>query len=378
MNWIAWKMLTGDRAKYLGIIFGVTFGSLLIAHQTSIFVSLMGRTVSQITDVRDADIWVMNSKTQSVDELRPLSENDLLAVRGTPGVDWAVKLYKGMITARRENGIYRQVILMGLDDQSLTGAPQEMILGSLSDLRRPDAVLVDKAGYSYLFPGEPFAVGKILEMNDRRAVVVGICKASAPFQTFPVLYTRYSQAIRFAPPERNVLSFVLAKAKPGVDPQSICERVNQRTKLLALTTPQFAWKTIGYYMASTGIPINFGITILLGFVVGVAIAGQTFYLFTIENLKQFGNLKAMGVTNLQLVQMILLQAGIVGIIGFGIGLGLSAAFFEGTKDVTHLAGFHMPWQIAALTAGAVSLIVVIASLLSIRRVLILEPAVVFR
>ena len=377
MNWIAWRMLTGDRAKYLGIVFGVAFGSLLISHQTSIFVSLMRRTGSQIVDVPDADIWVMDERTQSVDELRSLRDNDLLAVRGTPGVEWAVKFYKGMVTARQPNGRFRQVVLLGLDDATLAGAPREMLKGTLDDLRRPDAVVVDKAGYEYLFPGEPVELGRTLEMNDRRAVVVGVCEASPPFQTFPILYSRYSQATRFAPSQRSLMTFVLAKAEPGAVADDVCRAITARTGLLALTGRQFAWKTIEYYLGSTGIPINFGITVLLGFVVGTAIAGQTFYLFTIENLKQFGNLKAMGTTNARLVQMILLQA-VVGLLGFGIGIGGAALFFESTKDITHLAGFFMPWQIVVLTGGAVSLIVVLSSLLSMRRVLVLEPAVVFR
>jgi putative ABC transport system permease protein len=378
MNWIAWRMLTGDRAKYLGIVFGVAFGSLLIAHQTSIFVSLMRRTGSQIADVPDADIWVMDERTQSIDDLRSLRDNDLLAVRGTPGVEWAVQFYKGMVTARQPNGLYRQVVLLGLDDATLTGAPRKLLHGTLADLRRPDAVIVDKAGYEYLFPGEPLELGRTLEMNDRRAVVVGVCEASPPFQTFPILYSRYSQATRFAPPQRNLMTFVLAKAKPDADAKDVCRSISERTGLMALTGSQFVWKTIGYYLSSTGIPINFGITVLLGFIVGTAIAGQTFYLFTIENLKQFGNLKAMGVTNGRLVGMILLQAVVVGVLGFGLGIGGAALFFEGTKDITHLAGFFMPWQIVALTGGAVSLIVVLSSLLSMRRVLVLEPAVVFR
>ena len=378
MNWVAWKMLTGDRAKYFGIVFGVAFGSLLIAHQTSIFVSIMRRTVSQIIDVADADIWVMDSRTQSMDDLRALSDTDVLTVRGIPGVAWAVKFYKGMVTARQANGIYRQVVLLGLDDATLTGAPREMILGSLADIRQPDAVIVDKAGYEYLFPGEEMKIGRTVEMNDRRAVIVGVCHASAPFQTFPILYTRYSQASRFAPPQRNLMSFVLAKAAPGTMPEMVAAEIGEQTGLMARTTSQFAWMTVGYYMRSTGIPINFGITVLLGFVVGTAIAGQTFYLFTLENLKQFGNLKAMGVTNGRLVGMILLQGSIVGVLGFSMGVGMAAAFFEGTKDVTHLAGFHMPWQIMALTAAAVTLIVTLSSLVSIRKVLVLEPAVVFR
>src|SRR5581483_1249363 len=128
----------------------------------------------------------------------------------------------------------------------------------------------------------------------------------------------------------------------------------------------------------TGIPVNFGITVLLGFVVGVAIAGQTFYLFTIENLKQFGALKAMGVSDLRLVGMILLQALVVGVIGYGLGVGLAALFFEATSGTPHLAGFFLPWQVLLITAVAVLVIVTLSSLLSIRKVLVLEPAIVFR
>jgi putative ABC transport system permease protein len=131
-------------------------------------------------------------------------------------------------------------------------------------------------------------------------------------------------------------------------------------------------------MSSTGIPVNFGITIALGFIIGVAIAGQTFYLFTIENLKQFGALKAMGLSNIRIVGMILLQALVVGLIGYGIGVGITAIFFESTSHITALAGLHMFWWVMAGTGGAVLVIVVLASLLSIRRVLVLEPAVVFR
>jgi putative ABC transport system permease protein len=378
MTWIALKMLTGDRNKYFGIIFGVMFASLLIAHQISIFVGIMSRTTSQIQDVLEADVWVMDNKVRYVDEIPSLQDTVLHRVRGVPGVEWAVRLYKGTARARLDDGNFRQVILMGLDDATLVGAPREMVLGSLADLRRPDAVILDEAGYTYMWPGQPFRLGKILEMNDRRAVVVGICKASAPFQTLPVVYTRYSQAVQFAPRERNLMSVVLARSRADVPVDELCRRIERQTGYAALTGDQFAERTIGYYIRYTGIPVNFGITVLLGFIVGVAIAGQTFYLFTIENLRQFGALKAMGVTNGKLVGMILLQALVVGLIGYGLGMGLAAAFFESTKNIVHLAGFFLPWQVMALTAGAVLFIVVLASLLSIRRVLVLEPAIVFR
>jgi putative ABC transport system permease protein len=136
------------------------------------------------------------------------------------------------------------------------------------------------------------------------------------------------------------------------------------------------WKTMGYYFKYTGIPINFGITAALGFLVGTAIAGQTFYNFTLENLKQFGALKAMGATNLRIVGMILLQATVVGLLGYGIGVGLGALFGM-MNEGTELAFFPY-WPILPITAGAVVLICILASLVSVRRVIVLEPAVVFR
>lgn len=380
MNWVAWKMLTGDRAKYLGTVFGVAFGVLLIAQQTSIFVSLMLRTASTVLNVRDAQIWVFDKTMHNTEEIRPLSESDLSRVRGIPGVKWAVRFFKGQTRARSlETGDFRQVILMGLDDTTLVGAPVKILAGSLADLRRPDAFMVDKAGYSYLFgEGKGYELGRTIEMNDCRAVLVGIVDVHAPFETFPIVYTRYSQATRFVPGERKVMSFILAQPEEGQSASAVCQTIQERSGLQAKSRSEMIWFQVGYYLRSTGIPINFGITILLGFVVGTAIAGQTFYLFTIENIKQFGALKAMGVTNLGLTGMVLLQATVVGLIGYGLGIGMAALFFESTKNLIHLAGFYMPWQVAAVAAGAVTLIIISASLVSLRRVWMLEPAIVFR
>jgi putative ABC transport system permease protein len=377
MIWIAWKMLIGNRAKYLGIVFGVAFAALLIAQQSSIFCGLMALTVSQILDVEGAGIWVMDPKVKYVDDVKPMADTHLYRVRGVPGVDWAVRLYKGIARARLEGGSYEQVILLGLDDATFIGAPLNMIEGSIDDLRAPDAVIMDIVGYRKLWPGEPFKRGRIIEMNDRRAVIVGLAKARKTFQSFAVVYTRYSQAIRFAPPERKVLSFVLAEPAPGVAAAELAGRISARTGLQALSRDDFLAKTIRYYLLNTGIPINFGITVGLGFLVGTAIAGQTFYLFIVENLRQFGALKAMGTGNGTILLMVLAQALHVGFVGLGVGVGLAALFGWGTRSFSKLS-FYMPWQVLVITGVAVFLIVLLASLLSIRRVFIVDPAIVFR
>jgi putative ABC transport system permease protein len=375
--WIAWKMLIGNRVKYLGIVFGVVFAALLIAQQSSIFCGLMLLTISQIRDTQGPDIWVMDKNVQYVDDIKPLSDTELFRVKGVPGVEWAVRFYKGIARARLEEGTYEQMILLGIDDATLVGAPEGVFMGSIADLRKPDAVIIDAVGYKRIWPGEPLRLGRVFEMNDRRAVIVGITTASKTFQSFPIIYTRYSQAVLFAPRERKVLSFVLADPSPGVPAEEVCRQIEAQTGLQALTRQQFTWKTIRYYLQKTGIPINFGITVFLGFLVGTAIAGQTFYLFTVENIRQFGALKAMGTSNWTILCMVLFQAIQVGIVGYGVGVGLAALFGVATKGFGRLS-FFMPWQVLVITGAAVFVIVLLASLLSIRKVLVVDPAIVFR
>jgi putative ABC transport system permease protein len=405
MNWVALRMLTGDTTKYLGIVFGVAFATLLMSQQMAIFCGLMRNTTSQVRDIEGGDIWVMDRSVQFVDDVKPMSEGKLQLVRGTPGVAWAVRLYKGIAKARLGDGNFQQMILIGVDDASLTGVPRpdRVLVGSVEDLRRPDAVMIDEFGWNYLFPGEPFVPGKTLEMNDKRAVIVGLCQCYPTFQTFPILYCTYSQAVKFVPQERKTLTFILAKcddttplsaADTAVPPQPKCpfgfadtgraaevaKAITARTGLQARTNDQFFWQTIGYYMVRTGIPINFGITVFLGFVVGCAIAGQTFYLFTLENLKQFGSLKAMGVSNLRIVGMVMLQALVVGAIGFGLGLGGAAVFGVVFPLLAKSAppSFYLGWQVVALTAAAVALIMTLSALMSLKKLLFLEAGVVFR
>src|SRR5262245_5134345 len=297
MSWIALRMLTGDRSKYLGLIFGVTLATLLMTQQVSIFMGILQRTGNQIVDVRDADIWVMDNRVRNIHEAPGLQEGDLWRVRGVPGVAWAVRFYTGIVRARLEDGNTRNVYVTGLDDESLVGAPREMIVGNLEDLRRPDAVIIDKAGYEYMWGKEPYQLGRTFQINERRAVLVGVCSVGQPFFSDPILYGRYSLVGRYMPPERNLMKYILVKAADGVDHQELCRRIEERTGRMALTREQFFWKTVGFFLRFTGIPVNFGITIALGFIVGAAITGQTLYLFTLENLKEFGALEAMGVSN---------------------------------------------------------------------------------
>ncbi len=382
---VALKMLVGDKAKFIGIVLGLTFASFLITQQSAIFLGLMTRTFGFISDTGQPDIWAMDEKVQFIDDIKPMQDTELYRVRGVEGVAWAVPLYKGLLRARLANGTFQQCNVIGLDDATLIGGPPQMIDGSLEDLRRAEGVIVDEVGAKGKLakvssvpggPREPLKIGDTLELNDRRAVVVGICRVSPTFQSNPVIYTTYSRATLFAPRERKLLSFVLVGAQAGEDKAALAQRIQERTGLLALSGRAFEEMTYGYFMKNTGIPINFGISVLLGFLVGTAIAGQTFFNFTIDNLKQFGALKAMGASNTRLLGMILLQALIVGLVGFGIGTGL-ASMFKLLGGNTELA-FYMPWQLLVVTGVAITLICIFAALLSIVKVMRLEPAIVFK
>lgn len=260
-----------------------------------------------------------------------------------------------------------------------------MAQGALADLRRADAIIVDEISANTRLakpspePGGkpiPLKVGDTLELNDHRAVVVGIGRSTRTFQSLPVIHTTYGRATTFVPKERKLLSFVLVKAAPGVDVESLRRRIELTTGLAALTNQQFKDKTVDYFIKNTGIPINFGIAVGLGFLIGTVITGFMFYNFTLDNLRYFGTLKAMGASDATLLSMVILQSLVVGAIGCGLGIGI-ASFFGARMANTPLA-FTTPWQLLAVAAIAVAIICVLSAMLSIRKVISLEPAVVFK
>lgn len=390
MNYVAIKMLVGDLAKYLGMIFGVTIASLLIMQQASIFVGLMARTYGFLSDTSYPQLWIMDSKVQFIDDIKPLQETQLYRIRGVEGIDWAAPLYKGLIKARLPDGTFQTCNVIGLDDATLIGAPPTVKREDLEKLRESESVIVDingahdklahktydKDGNEITSLTKPLQVGESLELNDRRANVVAMCEVTRTFQSQPVIYTTYTRAMQFAPKERKLLSFIVAGVKPGTDIAEVQARINQIPGLQALTREEFMRKTYIYFMKYTGIPINFGISIVLGFIVGTAIAGLLFYQFAQDNLKHFGSLKAMGAGNMVLLRMILLQATMVGFIGYGFGAALTSIF--GLASGKSELAFLMVWQIPVITAVAIMLIVLLSAGVALIKVMRLEPAIVFK
>jgi putative ABC transport system permease protein len=381
----ALKMLMGDRAKYIGIIIGLSFAAFIISQQAAIFLGIMKRTFSFITDTSQPNIWVMDPSVQFIDDIKPMKETMLLRVRGVQGVDWAVPMYKGLIQARSVNGIFQTCIFIGIDDATLIGRPPLILEGNIADLRGPDAVFINKVGAETKLakpgktkdePSIPMRVGDVMELNDNRVYVAGICETARTFQSQPVVYTTYGRATLFAPLQRDVLSFVLVKSKPGINPERLCQQIRAHTGLAAYTAWGFQKLTMLYYVKNTGILINFGVAILLGFIIGIAIAGQTFLNFTVDNLPYFATYKAMGADNALLVRMILIQALVVSVISWGIGIGATSIFgyvFKGTE-----LSFSLPLLLYFCSGLAMLFICLLAAFFSMRKVAKIDPAIVFK
>jgi putative ABC transport system permease protein len=372
--YVAWRMLVGDRARYVSLVVGLAFSVLLMTQQGSIFAGIVTRTFAMITDVTAARVWVMDPGVQFPDDLRPVKDSDLSRVRGVPGVEWAVPFFKGTGRARTAGGTFQAVFVLGLDSATLVGGPATFVEGKLTDLWQPDAVAIDEVGAGRL----GVKVGDTLELNDRRARVVGIYRAARSFSWFPSVLTTYSRAVGYCPSDRRVLTFVLASPVAGVSDEELSERIERETGLAALTSDRFSARTLDFFTRTTPAVINFAVTVTLGFIVGLAIAMQTLHAFVLDNLRHFGTLKAMGATNGTIVRMVLFQAVVVGVLGYGIGVGVTAVFGTTVVRSNPQLAFRFTPGLMALSFGAMTVLVAAASALSIRRVVKLEPAIVFR
>ena len=378
MLWIAIRMLTGDAQKFYGLLFGIAFSTLLITQQMTIFVNLVERGASGVYNAPEAQVWVMDPVSRTTDVSYAMPSTALDKVRSVAGVEWAVPHLRAQANVRTREGDLEGVAVIGVDDATLIGLPKRMAVGDKAVLFAPDTVVIDDVGVTRLFSNGASPIGARLELNDQRAVIRGIADATPSFTSTVVLYTRYSNALNFVPGTRNRLSFVLVGVSPGQTPEAVAARIEAKTGLKAETRDAFARAGVNFIIENTGIPVNFGITVFLGFVVGVAIVGLTFSLFLRDNIKQFGALKAIGVTNSKIMQMVAAQAGMVGFIGYGLGVVGTVIFLESFTSNPFFKGFYIPWQIPLISLVAVVAILAITGFVAIRSVLRTEPAAVFR
>jgi putative ABC transport system permease protein len=379
---IAWKMLSGDRAKYLGIVVSLGFTTLLITLQGAMMLSILSSTTSFIDAIGGVDMWVTDAKSQYIEDIKPMTDTQVYRVRSVPGVAWAVPLYKGSITARMPDGTTQHTQLIGLDDATLIGGPGEMISGALADLHVSDAVIVDAdAARDRLShrnadgTSRMLQIGDTLELNDHYARVMGIYRGIKNFQSEPVIYTTYNRAKAFVPSQRKLLSYILVKLQPDADVARVQRELMASIGLRGRTTAEFSEESLNWFIANTNVLMSFGMSTGIAFLIGGGIAGMTFYNFMLDNQRHFAVLRAMGAGTRTLVGMVVLQALGVTLIGFGIGIGAVALFTDLMSDgpVT----LRLTWPLLGASAAIIVLVGGTSGSLGLRRVLRLDPAMVF-
>lgn len=379
MMTLALKMLIGNKASLIGVIFGIFLATLLISQQSAIFLGLVSRSYRTITDIPSPNIWIMDPATESDERVREMPEGNLDIVRSIPQVEWAVPINVIHIPLVTSSGIFQIAQLYGIDDATLIGAPAQMIAGNIRDLHLEGGIIVDtysaNGALAKILPDGtkiPLKIGDELEINNQRAVVIGICKITQGFYPQPIIFSALSEFRRFTSIGNNSLSFIAAKTAPDANVEEVCKRLNTYPGINALTREQFKWRIIKTFL-ETGILINFGLSVALGFIVGFSIAGQIFYIMTLENLIYYALIKAVGGTKVMILEMIILQAIIVGIIGFFLGIGATMLWGMAIKNTT--LAFLFPWQLLVFTGLIVLIICILTAALSIRKVFKVDPKV---
>lgn len=379
LGWVAISMLVGDRTKYLALVFGFAFATLLMAQQSAFCIGLVSLAGNAVLDVPEADIWVMRKGTKTIESALPMPDSELQRVRGVSGVRRAVPMFRGAAAVRMPDGSSQAVAVVGVDDATLIGMPPSLLLGRLEDLRQPDAVFLNRQAYEKWFPGRTMEIGIAFELNDRRAVVRGIVQTRPWFGNSNVLFTRYTTARSYVPSGRNALSFALVQLQAGASASTVVAAIVAATSLKAVQGSAFAAENIQDVVDNSGIVLAFGVVVVLGALVGAVIVGLTLSLFIRDNLKALGALKAIGVGNAAIVRMVLTQAFLAGLIGYATGIGLTVGLIQAlAKNVGDFSTFFVPWQVLAGSAAAVVAMTALAALSSVRRVQKADPAEVLR
>jgi putative ABC transport system permease protein len=371
---IAYKLLTNDRGKFFSLLVGITFAVFLMVQMTSVFSGILKRASATVSNI-GASVWIMDPAVNTVANTIPVPDYLLGSVRSMDGVRYAVPMYSGGALVKLPSGTFQYVSIIGLDDTSLFGRPG-LVQGNIQDIYAENGfIAVHDAEFHKL---ENPKVGTEFEINDHRALIVGIAEVSSGgLFGVPSLYTTYSRAIQYLPTTRFTTSYILVELKDEASVPAIKENV-KRLGYLALTKDEFIQRISDFYKYQTGIGTNILLMTVMSFIVGLAISGQTFYTFILENLEKFGALKAIGAKGSELVYMILFQATFTALTGYGLGVGLCTLLITLAKIRLPDYASTITFTNLVLAFGMVVIIAGISSYIGIRKVLKIEPFDIFR
>ncbi|MGH9612264.1 MAG: FtsX-like permease family protein [Bryobacteraceae bacterium] len=392
---VAVKMLLGDRAKYVGLLIGIAFTSFLVTFAGSYLCGFMTRGFALISENLRADVWVMDPAVESTQLTTNIPDSATARVRSVTGVVSGVPLALATADARFPNGRFQSFQLIGVDDATLIGLPPLRDGVSPTVLRTPDAVVVDSGGTDGTlqtpvskadqWPNgkthlnvstRELAAGDQLLVNDHSVIVRARAKALPRYPPQPLIYTTLSNVSRILPPERHIITFVLAKAAKGVSPRELAARIEAQTGLRARSSDDFKADTVDWLLINSEDVGDMASMVSIAMLVGFGVTGVMLYMFTTDSLRQYAVLKAMGASSRLLLSMIFVQSGLCALLGTGLGLGLCA--IVGQIAIAEFDyPFRMMWFTPVFGTLTVVLVSTAAAAFSARPVLKLEPGVVF-
>lgn len=374
MFYVALRIILYDKVRSLITLLGVVFAVGLIFAQVGIYLGLM-ETSSVIIDNTPGDIWVTSRNSKNFDFSQPFPEHLYYRVAEEEGVLWAEKLIVTWGLIKQKEGGTEQVEIVGYNPDTGIGGPWAMREGNPKDVKNGNFFIADESAMKRL---GRIRVGEYRDILFRRLQLVGISEGAKSFTTAPIIFTSYSLAqslVAWLGPDNTV--FIVAKAAPGHDPRKIVERL--RRKLAGVdvyTSREFSNKTRLYWTIETGVGFSFMLTILISFLVGMLIVGQTIYNSTMEHIKEFGTLKALGAGNGEIYRIIFSQAFINAIVGYLLSLVVTLLSVKLYKA----AGMVMvvEWWLNLSVLLLTLFMCLSAAVVSMRKIKRIDPAILFR
>jgi len=370
---IARRNLFHDKIRLAVTLTGITFAVVLVVVELGLFLGF-STTTTNLIDHTQADLWVVSKNVPYIEQSMPFSERKLYQVRATPGVAVAEKFIARFGNWQRPDGGHESVQVVGFNVDQAMGRPWNISSGSIDDLKAPDAVLVDdlyrkKLGVTHL--------GQVFEINGYRARVVGTTHGIRSFTTSPYVFTTFKNAQNFVNLREDQTVFILVRAAPGTNLLDLKRALQGRLQDVdILSTSQFSQMTRSYWMFTTGAGVAVLLAALLGLVVGIVVVTQTIYATTMDHLREYGTLKAIGAPNSYIYRVILQQAGMSAVMGYVLGIVTSLFVVHGAQQGG--AAILLPWQMALAIFGLTLVMCGIAAIVSINKVTSLDPAMVFR
>ena len=373
MRTLAWRNLVHDKVRLAVTLTGIVFAVVLIVVELGLFLGFTTAT-SSLIDRSEADLWVTGPRVPYIEQAVPFSERKLSTILATPGVAGAAKYAVRFTQWKRPDGRQESVQVVGVELGSGLGLPWNVAAGSLDDLRRPDAVFVDEIYRAKLGVDR---IGQVVEIRGRRARIAGFTRGLRAFTTSPYVFTTFKNAQDFTDLREDQTLYVLIRAAPGVDVGALQSLLRSRlTDVEVVTNAAFSRMTQVYWMFTTGAGIAVLLAALLGLVVGVVVVAQTIYATTVDHIREYGTLKAMGATNGYLYGVIVRQAVISAVIGYGLGMIVSVFVVRGSEQGG--AAILLPLPMAIGMLGLTLVMCVGAAVVSINKVTRLDPAMVFK